>query len=119
MAECGEEKTVKRPKGLFVWLLISIAAALVGAVMLYPIGDGTPNAAFIIIKAGMVLSVIALLSGRDTAFRWWVGFSCGAMVMTVVKWVGLGYAEPIFVVALITDAVMPLVAWRLMASERS
>ena len=99
---------------LRVWLWISIAAAVMGAFMLYPIGTTGANATFVIIKVGMVASLATLLAGRRRGFACWAAFSAGAVVMTVVKWVGTGAVQPIFVLAIITDVLMPTVAWRLM-----
>ena len=99
---------------LRVWLWISIAAAVMGAFMLYPVGAAGANAVFVIIKIGMVASLVALLAGRRRGFACWAAFSAGAVVMTVVKWVGTGAVQPIFVLAIITDVLMPTVAWRLM-----
>lgn len=37
--------------------------------------------------------------------------------MTIVKWAGVGAVQPIFVLAIITDILMPTVAWRLMRQK--
>ena len=46
-----------------------------------------------------------------TGYKIWAVASACAVVMTVFKWHLAGHGSPIFVLALITDAAMPLVAY--------
>lgn len=95
---------------LRIWLWLSVAAAVCGAFMLYPIGTTAANVFFILIKAGMVTGLIMLLAGNRYGFCVWGSFSLGAVIMTIIKWAGAGHAEFLFIAAIIVDILMPLAA---------
>lgn len=104
-------------KALVVWLWASVVVAVVGAVLLYPIGSATLDLAFVTVKIGMVAGLVALIRGRGWGFGWWVAFSVAAVAMTCLKWAGTGVVQPVYVLAIIADVLMPLVAWRLMGQR--
>jgi len=101
-------------KKLRIWLWISVIAALSGAVMLFPIDGVILNVIFILVKAGMITGLLMQLIGHDSkGFKIWTAFSMLAVVMTVVKWAITGHVVPLFILAIITDVLMPSVAYRL------
>ncbi len=106
-------------KSLTVWLGMSIAAALIGAIMLYPIGSTELNVVFVLVKTAMVtgLLVMLLAKKRRIGFAIWAVASICAVIMTILKWMGTGSAQPLFVMAIVVDVIMPLVAYRLMGSK--
>lgn len=108
------DKSENSQSALRTWLWISVLAALIGAAMLYPIGGSGVNFLFLLIKAGMVTGLIMMLRGTQTSgFRLWAWCSALAVLMTIIKWSNIGHARTIFILAIITDIVMPTVADRL------
>jgi hypothetical protein len=101
-----------------VWLWISVAAAVVGAFMLFPIGTTPLNVIFVAVKACMVIGLaVVLFARRLSGFVLWSVASAAAVVMTIIKWVLAGSFEPVFALALVVDVVMPTVAWRLLHAK--
>lgn len=96
---------------LRTWLWISVAAAVLGAVLLYPLGNGFADFLFLLVKAAMVGGLLMLLLKKDRkGYALWAGASAGAVVMTVVKWCIAGHLRFLFLLAIVTDLVMPAVA---------
>lgn len=96
-------------------LWASIAIALIGAFMLYPIGSTTLNVTFVVVKAGMLIGIVLML-GKDnfsTGYRVWVAFSLAAVVMTILKWTGSGSFQLIYLLAMVADIGLPVVVWML------
>ncbi|MEE8724083.1 MAG: hypothetical protein SOI23_04860 [Atopobiaceae bacterium] len=101
-----------------VWLWISVAAAVVGAFMLFPIGTTPLNVIFVAVKACMVIGLaVVLFARRLSGFVLWSVASAAAVVMTIIKWVLAASFEPVFALALVVDVVMPTVAWRLLHAQ--
>lgn len=98
---------------LRIWFAVSIAAAVCGACMLFPIGSAAANEIFILIKIGMVTGLVMLLSGKRYGFCVWGSCSLGAIVMTAIKWAGTGHVTFLFVAAIAVDLLMPVVALRM------
>jgi hypothetical protein len=97
---------------LRIWLWAAVAAAVIGAVMLYPIGPSLWNKLFILIKIGMVSSLLFLLLGKiRTGYLFWCAFSFLAVIMTLLKRYYTGRMEGIFILAIITDILMPAAAF--------
>jgi len=106
--ETGSSKLTSKP--MKIWLWLSIAAAIAGAVMLFPIGGTAVNVLFVIIKAGMITGLLLLLGKNTKGFAVWILFSLGAIVMTLIKWHNTGRMTFLFILAIITDILMPAVA---------
>jgi hypothetical protein len=98
---------------LRIWFMISIAAAVCGAFMLFPIGQAAADVFFVLIKIGMVAGLILLLKGNRYGFCVWGSCSLGAVVMTIIKWTLAGHASFLFVAAIIVDLLMPSAALRM------
>ena len=59
----------------------------------------------------MVGGLLMLLLKKDRkGYALWAGASAGAVVMTVVKWCIAGHLRFLFLLAIVTDLVMPAVA---------
>ena len=105
---------------LRIWLWIAVAAAVIGAVMLYPIGPVFWNRLFILIKVGMVSSLLMLLWGRDrSGYYFWSAFSLLAVIMTLLKKYYIGHMEGIFILAIATDILMPCIAFFIYRKEKN
>lgn len=103
---------------LRVWLWIAVVAAVIGAVMLYPIGPALWNKIFILIKIGMVSGLLMLLIGRHrSGYFFWSAFSLLAVLMTLLKRYYTGHMEGIFILAILTDVLMPGVAYLIYRHE--
>jgi len=112
------DKKNGRKTALRAWLWISVIAAVTGAALLYPIGSAPLNVLFFLIKAGMVAGLLTMLRGSlSSGSRLWTVCSGLAVLMTIMKWAHAGHAEPIFILAIITDIVMPSVACRLQRED--
>ena len=46
---------------LRIWLWVSVAAAVLGAILLYPLGNGFADFLFVLVKAAMVGGLLLLL----------------------------------------------------------
>ena len=104
---------------LRLWLWLSVAAAVIGAVMLYPIGTVLLNTLFVLIKVAMVSGLLLMLLKKAmTGYKVWAVASACAVVMTVFKWYLVGHGSPLYVLAIVTDVVMPLVAYVLLRKAK-
>lgn len=106
---------MKLSKKLTVWLWISVALAIAGALLLYPIGSAGANAVFAVVKIGMVGGLLMLIFGKKTGgFYLWTICSAGAVCMTILKWTGLGHGSFLLLGSIFVDLLMPIGAWILM-----
>lgn len=100
---------------LKVWLWLSVATAVIGALLLYPIGTPVLNVLFVVIKIGMVAGLMALIFAKYKAgFCIWAAFCAGAVVMTCLKWHLAGHATFLIIVSIVVDILMPSVAYTLL-----
>jgi hypothetical protein len=107
-------------KWLTVWLWFAMITVVVGAFMLYPIGNPVADVAFLLVKAGMLVGIIWLLvSRKKKAFVLWAVFSALAVVMTLIKWSISGAFDWTFALAMATDVVVPLIGYLLLKMEVS
>jgi hypothetical protein len=98
-------------KPLTWWLLFAIFTVILGAVLLFPIGNNVMNVVFIIVKLGMLAGILMLLVKRDMKGFWvWAAFAALAIVMTIVKWQLNGTFEWIYALAIATDLAVPAIA---------
>lgn len=98
-----------------IWLWLSVAMAVAGALLLYPIGPAAANIVFILVKIGMVSGLALLLFFRKKAgFYVWASFSAGAVVMTLIKWRLAGSVSFLIIGSIVVDILMPAVAYALM-----
>ncbi len=100
-------------KRLAVWLWISLAAAVAGAFLLYPISTHTAaNIIFIIIKCIMAAGLLILLIRHSAGgYCIWCTGSVFAVLMTIIKWNLSGTARFLYIIAIITDIMMPVIAY--------
>ena len=109
-----------RSTALTGWLWFAAATVLVGAYMLYPIGEPFADVAFLFVKAGMLAGIIWLMRERSRrALGFWAAFSALAVVMTLVKWQLSGAFDWTFALAMATDVIVPLVGWALLRHENA
>ena len=105
-------------KKLTIWLWISVALAIGGAILLYPIGGATANVVFGIVKIGMVTGLLMLLIAKKKAgLCVWAAFSVCAVVMTIIKWPTLGGAPLLLAGSIFVDIFMPLGAYLIMKKD--
>lgn len=105
-------------KKLKTWLILSIVFAVGGAVMLFPIGGEAANTIFVLVKVGMVTGLIILLASQKIGgYCTWATCSILAIVMTAIKWAGGGKQYFLYVLSMIVDIAMPLVAYRIMKKD--
>ena len=100
-------------KWLAVWLWISLAATAAGAFLLYPISKhAAANIIFIIIKCTMAAGLLILLIRRSTGgYCIWCTGSVFAVLMTIIKWNLSGTTRFLYIIAIITDIMMPVIAY--------
>lgn len=97
---------------LKAWLWLSVVMAIVGALLLYPIGTTIADSIFVAVKIGMVTGLILLLFPRKkVGFSIWASFSAGAVMMTLIKWYLAGGVSFLMIVSIVVDIVMPVVAY--------
>lgn len=67
---------------------VAVVLAILGALMLYPIGAPALNCTFVIVKICMVsgLLIYILSSNQGAGFNLWLVASIAAVVMTAIKW---------------------------------
>ena len=103
---------------LRIWLWVSVAAAVLGAILLYPLGNGFADFLFVLVKAAMVGGLLLLLLKKERkGYPIWAWASAGAVVMTIVKWCITGHLRFLFVLAILVDLVMPAFACTLSKRE--
>lgn len=103
---------------LKTWLWISVALAIGGALLLYPIGPGAANVVFICVKVGMVSGLLILLfSQKIGGFCLWATCSGLAVVMTILKCVFTASVTFLFIGSMFVDIFMPLMAWHFMKEK--
>jgi len=106
-----EEHADLENKTLRTWLWISVAAAVIGAMRLYPIGTGFADFLFIIVKASMIGGLLTMLLKKDQkGYPVWAWASAGAVLMTLIKWLFAGHFHFIFLLAIAVDLIMPAYA---------
>lgn len=106
-------------KNLRIWLWISVAMALIGAFLLYPIGLTWANVVFILIKAGMVGGLlIYIFCQKNAGLILWMIYSIGAVIMTIIKIRLTGTVNFLFISSIVADIGMPLVAALLLRKVR-
>ena len=94
---------------LKIWLWVSVALAVGGALLLYPIGTALTDILFIAVKVGMVTGLlILLLAHRLSGFWIWAAFSVCAVVMTIIKCTFVGGVSFLTIGSMVVDIVMPL-----------
>lgn len=99
------------------WLWASVAMALIGACLLFPIGPAVANVVFVIVKLGMIGGLAMLLLRNRSGFSLWVICSGLAIVMTAIKWAIVGHVTFLFIGSMFVDVIMPVVAWRLLRKD--
>ena len=105
-------------KRLKIWLWVSIALAIGGAILLYPVGSAAANTVFGFIKLGMITGLLMLLiGGKKAGFPVWAAFSAGAVVMTVIKWTTLGGTVFLLAGSIFVDIAMPTGAYLIMKKD--
>ncbi|MPN22283.1 hypothetical protein SDC9_169666 [bioreactor metagenome] len=72
-----------------------------------------------LIKIAMVSGLLLMLLKKAmTGYKVWAVASACAVVMTIFKWYLAGHSSPLFVLAIVTDVVMPLVAYVLLRKAK-
>ncbi|SMC60742.1 hypothetical protein [Papillibacter cinnamivorans] len=105
---------------LKLWLWLSVITAVLGAVLLFPIGTVPLNILFLVVKAGMITGLMLLIfKRRRIGFSLWSIFCAGAVLMTILKWNLSGQVSFLIIISIIVDIVMPAVAYSLMKKSTS
>lgn len=105
-------------KKIKIWLWLSIVLTIGGAVLLYPIGSPAVNCIFIVIKIGMLVGLITLLTRkRKFGYYIWALSSIGAVIMTIIKWCIVG-RELILAVSIFADVCMPVGAYIMLKQDK-
>ena len=107
-------------KSIRIWSFLSIIAASAGAFMLYPIGTAVLNVLFVLIKISMVSGLlIMLIRHHCSGLYLWCGASLAAIVMTICKCSLSGEVSALYILAIITDLLMPTVACLLLKQAKN
>lgn len=107
-------------KPLRIWLWASVAMAIGGALLLFPVGSAAGNLLFAAMKVGMVSGLLtALFCRRRGGLVLWSVCSAGAVACTLLKWSLAGHGSLLLVVSIAADVGMPLMAWHLLRREAS
>jgi len=94
--------------------------AVMGAVMLYPIGTAAADCIFVLIKIGMVTGLVILLaSGRIGGYCTWATCSCGAVIMTIVKCALSGGVTFLSIASIFVDIFLPVMVYKIMKQDKS
>lgn len=102
---------------LKVWLWISVAAAIVGAFLLFPIGAIALNVVWIVAKVGMIVGLILLLfPKKKVGFNIWVVFCAVAITLAIVNWSAAGFSA-LIIISIVLDVLMPVIAYVMMRKK--
>jgi len=110
-----KENMGKMNKTLVVWLWISVALAVSGAYMLYPIGIWIADITFVIVKVCMVTGLLIMLAAKKAeGFYLWATASGCAVIMTIIKCVLTGSVTFLFVGSIFVDIFMPVMVFHML-----
>jgi len=105
---------------LKIWLWVSVVMAVMGALMLYPIGTGAADCIFILVKIGMVTGLMILIvSGKTGGYCTWATCSCGAVIMTIIKCSLSGSVTFLSMASIFVDIFLPVMVYRIRKQEKS